>query len=195
MLYFELGIFWEVEKFWFWFKTSVTEYLLKNQCKPCSSVETQHAQLPGEGQWGQVPLGWLCRSSGNTDSLMLGCTFCGCVAESFTALTHPGMSVGRLGLCCWQTGTTIAQFDSRYMNKTAQVYCTVWQPCINAEGLINGGFSGTDKLLVGNEDFSTQRWQGYSCWLIPTCFLPLDSFLFLLWFDYFPFPFLPEISS
>lgn len=71
------------------------------------------------------------------------------------------MSVGKLGLCCWQTGTTIAQFDSRCVNKTAQVYYTVWQPCTNVEGLINGFFPGTDKLLVGIEDLSSHRWQGY----------------------------------
>lgn len=73
------------------------------------------------------------------------------------------MPVGRLGLCCWQTGTTTAQFDSRYVNKIAQVYYTVWQPGINEEGLINGFFAGTDILLVGIEDLSTQRWQGYRC--------------------------------
>lgn len=130
---------------------------------------------------------------------MLGCTFCGRVAESFTALTHPGTSVGRLGLCCWQTGTTIAQLDSRYMNKAAQVYCTVWQPFISAEGLTNGGFSGTDKLLVGNYDLSTQKWQGCSCWFIPM-YLPLlyhfcllINFFFVVWFDSRPFPFLNSV--
>lgn len=57
IIYFELGGFCEVEKFWFWFKISITYYALKNQSKPFSSLESQCAQFPGEGQWGQVVLG------------------------------------------------------------------------------------------------------------------------------------------
>lgn len=99
----------------------------------------------------------VCGSSGGTDSLTLRCTFCGCVAETFTALTHPGMSVRRLGLYCWQTSRRVTQFDFKYMNKMAQVYCTVSQSCITAQGLISGSFSGTDRLLVGNKDRSIQK--------------------------------------
>ena len=83
----------------------------------------------------------VCRSSVGTHSLTLWCTFRGYVAGTFTALTHPGMSVWTLGLYCWQPSRRIVQFDCKYLNKTAQVYCMVGQSCIMAQGLANQSFS------------------------------------------------------
>lgn len=94
------------------------------------------------------------------------------------------MSLWRFGSSCWPVSRT-AQFDSKYTQMTTHGYCTVRQSCIMAQGMINGNFSCTDRLLVGNEDLSIQKWQGCSCWLILMCFLSLKLFPFrtLGWFS------------
>lgn len=63
------------------------------------------------------------------------------VAVQLEILQHELMLACLWGVLGCAAGTTTAQCDSRYVNKTAQVYCTVWQLCINEEGLINGFFS------------------------------------------------------
>lgn len=138
--------------------------LLKNQCKPCSS-QSQRAWLQREKPWRCL---WLHEDP----------TFHGCEAGTLRALTSPGISVWSLGLYCWHTSRRIALFHSKYMTKTAQVYCTAWQSCIMAQGMTNGSFCGMDRFFVSNEDLSVQKWQGCSCWLILTCFLSLVLFPF-----------------
>lgn len=115
---------------------------------------------------------------------MQWCAFCGYVAATFIAWVFPGISLWRPSLYfCWSAGRKTAQFDSIYTVKIMHGYCTVHQPCVMAQGMINRSFPRRDRLLVGSRELSIKNWQGCKCWWIFVCFLSLKLF-----------PFCPELN-